>query len=90
VLVFCGDGFGWHISELEDFADFYRLGRHRIDGPFGEMEQHAIENGGMKLSRSLAGFAALVRPQDAVTPTAWIYPVTGPRWAGEHGGQSNR
>jgi hypothetical protein len=27
VLVFCGDGFGWDTSELEDFADFYRLGR---------------------------------------------------------------
>jgi hypothetical protein len=31
VLVFCGNGFAWRLSNLEDFADFYRNGVHRED-----------------------------------------------------------
>src|SRR5262249_24582718 len=38
VLVYCGTGFAWHRSNLEDFADFYRTGVHRSDDPFGPME----------------------------------------------------
>ena len=43
VLVFCGTGFAWHKSNLEDFADFYLTGVHRGDDPFALMEQHAIK-----------------------------------------------
>jgi hypothetical protein len=34
VLVFCGSGFAWRLSDLEDFADFYRTAVHRADDPF--------------------------------------------------------
>ena len=27
MLLVCGTGFEWHLSNLEDFVDFYRLGR---------------------------------------------------------------
>lgn len=80
ILVFCGTGFAWHVSELEDFADFYRDGRHRIDGPFAKMEEHAISNGRPAPARTLSGFAALVRKHDDTEPSNWVYPVRGPKW----------
>jgi ribosomal protein L30 len=46
IVVFCGNGFAWRLSNLEDFADFYRTGRHRADDPFGPMEQHHIQDTG--------------------------------------------
>jgi len=80
VLVFCGTGFAWHVSELEDFADFYRSGRHRIDDPFGKMERHAMEHCGPGPSRTLDGFAAMMRKHDEVDAGRWVYPVRGPNW----------
>lgn len=80
ILVFCGTGFAWHVSELEDFADYYSTGRHRIDDPFAKMEAHAIAHGRAAPARTLAGFAALVRKHDDVEPRKWVYPVRGPGW----------
>jgi hypothetical protein len=80
VLVFCGTGFAWHLSELEDFADFYRTGRHRSDDPFAKMEQHAIQQAGDNPSRTLDGFAAMMRKHDDIDPAKWVCPVRGPRW----------
>ena len=39
-LVVCGSGSKWYASHLEDFADFYRTGRHRPDDPLGNVESH--------------------------------------------------
>jgi hypothetical protein len=80
ILVFCGTGFSWHVSELEDFADFYARGRHRIDDSFATMEQHAIAEGAPALARTLDGIAAMMRHHDAVKPSKWVYPVRGPNW----------
>jgi len=80
VLVFCGTGFAWHVDELEDFADFYGRGRHRIDDPFAAMEQHEMTKDGIELARTLDGFAALIRHHDETEPRKWIYPVRGPSW----------
>jgi hypothetical protein len=33
-LIFCGNGIDWHPSQLENFADFYRTGKHRPDDSF--------------------------------------------------------
>jgi hypothetical protein len=77
ILVFCGTGFAWEVSELEDFADFYAHGRHRMDDPFAAMEQHAIAKGAPALARTIDGIAAMTRHHDAVDPDAWIYPVRG-------------
>ena len=76
VLVFCGNGFGWHLSELEDFADFYHSGRHRVDDPFAEMESHSMKDK-FALLGNLDGFAASIRPHDALEPLNWVYPVRG-------------
>ena len=66
------------IDELEDFADYYRTGQHRGDDPFASMEQHSIEQTGDKLSRTLDGFAAMMRRHDDIDPANWVYPVCGP------------
>ncbi len=58
ILVFCGTGFAWHRSNLEDFADFYLTGVHRGDDPFALMEQHAIKEKKIKLLRSAGATAA--------------------------------
>jgi hypothetical protein len=80
ILVFCGTGFAWNISELEDFADFYARGRHRVDDPFAAMEQYAIAKGTPALARTLDGIAAMMRHHDDVEPGKWIFPVRGPNW----------
>jgi hypothetical protein len=73
-LVMCGDGVGWQIEALEHFAAFYRTGQHRCDDPLPVAELHAMAKDAVTLSRTLAGFAAIVRPQAAIAPTAWIWP----------------
>ena len=76
-LVICGNGVSWEPDLLEDFADYYRHGRHRADDPFTAMEQ-AVEANSPKLRRSLEGFGLMIRAQNALVPTTWTYPVTGP------------
>ena len=81
VLVFCGAGFAWHLSELEDFADSYRTGQHRLDDPFAKMEQYAIQSGGDHPSHTLEGFAAMMRQHHDTDLVKWVCPVRGPNWA---------
>jgi hypothetical protein len=66
VLLICGTGFPWHLSELEDFADFYRLGIHREDDPFAKMEAHALAERSIELRRNIGEFAYVRRPMDSV------------------------
>jgi hypothetical protein len=61
VLIFCGTGFAWHKSNLEDFADFYLTGTHRGDDAFALMEQHHIKQEKIKLLRNIGHFAFLRR-----------------------------
>jgi hypothetical protein len=81
VLVFCGNGFPWHVSELEDFADFYRTSLHRFDDPLAAMEQHHMTQHQLTLHRTIEAFAAMIRPDDSTEPTKWVYPVRGPIWS---------
>ena len=62
VLVFCGTGFAWHKSKLEDFADFYLTGVHRGDDAFALMKQHAIKEKKIKLLRNIDHFAYSAPP----------------------------
>jgi hypothetical protein len=75
LLVFCGDGFAWHLSELEDFSDFYFAGTHRTDDPFGPMELYDLQ----ELRRNISAFAFVQRRQDQTTEERCIMPVRGPR-----------
>ena len=79
ILVFCGNGFTWHKSHLEDFADFYHQGVHRDDDAFALMEAEAIERKGIKLLRNIDHFAYLRRRKDIPQRAEFYWPVRGPR-----------
>lgn len=78
VLVFCGNGFAWRTSQLEDFADFYHFGFHRADDAFGPMEKHHIERKKIKLLRNVDHFAFLKRPIEEARPQELAFPIRGP------------
>ena len=80
VLLVCGTGFEWHLSELEDFADFYRLGVHREDDPFAKMEAHALAERSIALRRNIGEFAYIRRPMNRVSPERWFSKVQGPTY----------
>src|SRR5262249_51648136 len=61
ILIFCGNEFAWHRSDLEDFADFYHTGRHSADDPFALMEQHYLKENGVQLERNIDHFGFLKR-----------------------------
>ena len=63
ILVFCGEGFYWHQSELEDFVAFYRSGTHRPDDPFALAEDCYVQESELTLRRSISSFACLDRRQ---------------------------
>ena len=79
ILAFCGTGWSWHLSELEDFADFYVTGRHRPDDPFSRMEAHGIEGKKIELLRNISAFAFVKRGMERVKPSRCVMPVRGPR-----------
>jgi ribosomal protein L30 len=79
-LIFCGTGFAWRLSNLEDFADFYHQGKHRADDPFGPMEAHSIEKKGIELARNIDHFAFLRRHVEVPGMEKFHYPVRGPRF----------
>ncbi len=78
ILVFCGNGIPWHLSELEDFADFYHHGRHRQDDPFALMEQHNIEQRGREILRNVDHFAYIKRAVTQPSISEMCWPVRGP------------
>lgn len=78
LLVFCGTGMQWHRSELEDFADFYRTGKHRQDDPFAAMEAEALRQTGTALRRNIAAFGFMKRPTDSTVDQDWVTDVRGP------------
>lgn len=80
ILVFCGSGYAWRKSNLENWADFYHLGRHRADDPFGPMEKHTIEKEGIQLKRNVDHFAWLQRPFEQAELTGLTFPIRGPEF----------
>jgi large subunit ribosomal protein L30 len=78
VLVFCGNGFAWRRSNLENWVDFYHLGKHRADDPFGPMERHHIEKNRITLKRNVDHFAWLQRPFEQARRTGLAFPIRGP------------
>ncbi len=79
-LISCGTGFAWHLSNLEDFVDFYHTGVHRGDDPFGPMERHSMENKGAILTRNIDHFAFLRRHVEIPSMEEFHFPVRGPRF----------
>jgi hypothetical protein len=79
ILLFCGTGIAWHLSELEDFVDFYRSGAHRQADAFSKMEEHALTRQNRELRRNISEFAYIRRPMNYVTPEKWFSKVQGQR-----------
>ncbi len=65
-MVFCGDGFKWNKSHLEDFADFYRTGKNRSDDNFSIMEIYHLNNLNITLSKMIEGFDYLKRGKASI------------------------
>jgi hypothetical protein len=82
ILIFCGDGFRWHRSNLEDFADFYHAGKHRQDDPFALMEKFDLERRKIKLLGNVDHFACLRRPTEQTRVLDIYFPVRGPSFGG--------
>jgi ribosomal protein L30 len=80
VLVFCGTGFAWHKSNLEDFADFYLTGVHRGDDAFALMEQHVISEKQIKLLHNIDHFAYLRRLTERPQKEEFHFPIRGPHF----------
>ncbi len=81
-LVFCGDGFRWHETDLEDFADFYRTGRHRPDDHFGAVETHYMNEKGLSFRRRIDSFCYFERPLPEIRRTVFHCNVRGwPTWS---------
>jgi len=78
ILIFCGNGFAWRKSNLENWADFYQLGRHRADDPFGPMEKDHIKKKEIELKRNVDHFAWLQRPFEQARRTGLTFPIRGP------------
>lgn len=77
ILVFCGNGFAWRQSNLEDWADFYHLGRHRVDDPFGPMERDHIAKKKIELKRNVDHFAWLQRHFEQAKRANLTFPIRG-------------
>ena len=84
ILVFCGNGFHWHLDELEDFTDFYVTGRHNPGDHFSEMENHNMMDKRIFFNKTIDRFAYLKRQATNVDLQQFRCPVHGPwvenRW----------
>jgi hypothetical protein len=79
VLVFCGTGFAWHKSNLENFVDFYQTGGHRSDDLFGLMEPDSIKRKEIELLRNISYSTWLRRRIEIARREEFVFPVRGRR-----------
>jgi hypothetical protein len=82
ILIICGNGFAWSVDDLEDFADYYHTGRHRLDDPFALMEQHHIEAEGIQLLRNIDHIGYMRRGVNVPQHQDYAAGVRGPRIMG--------
>lgn len=83
-LIFCGNGFHWHLDELEDFADFYLTGRHNPGDQFSDMERHDMQLKNEVFQKTINRFAYFERKEYEIDYRKFVCPVRGPwitgRW----------
>ncbi|MBZ2187463.1 MAG: hypothetical protein K7J46_22405 [Bryobacter sp.] len=79
VMAFCGEGFHWHLDELEDFVSFYSNGRHRADDLFSKAELKYMSEKQLRLNRNITSFASMSRPQGATRQRPIHWNVQPPR-----------
>ena len=84
VLLICGTGFEWHLSNLEDFIDFYRRGVHREDDSFAKMEAHDLAERSIGAGSAISASSRYIkRPMDHVTPEVMVSSCSR-GWRGGH------
>lgn len=79
VLAFCGNGFKWHVDELEDFVAFYYSGHHRQDDPFRKMELFDLEQNSVTMTRRIDRFAYFGRRDTNILPERINWDVRPPK-----------
>lgn len=77
-LLFCSTGSDWYQDELEDFADFYRTGKHRADDWLRSAADRYMHDEGIRFSQSLSGFHYLAREHGEVSAHDFSMQVAGP------------
>jgi hypothetical protein len=78
-LALCGDGFRWHLTELEDFMAFYSTGVYRADDTFSLVEQKYMKDKNISLRRTISRFAYFQRRQGEIHPNRVNWNVRAPR-----------
>ncbi|MBS0233792.1 MAG: hypothetical protein JSR99_09925 [Proteobacteria bacterium] len=79
-VLFCGNGFAWHLSALEDFVDFYATGNFRSDDWASKMMTRYMQDKGIEFKRTIAGFHSLQRGQFETLPKLFSPFVRGPNF----------
>lgn len=69
-LVFCGNGFHWHLTDLKAWLEFYFKGTHAPYDSFATMEQHYIATKRIDLDRTVPSFGYLERNSMALLPSS--------------------
>lgn len=84
VLIFCGNGFHWHLDEFEDFADFYLTGKHNPGDQFCNMENYYIQSEKIVFQKTINRFAYFEHKEYEIDYRKFVCPVRGPwvtgRW----------
>lgn len=84
VLICCGNGFHWHLDELEDFADFYLTGRHNPGDQFCDMEKYYMQSKNIVFQKTINRFAYFERKEYEIEYRKFVCPVRCPwvtgRW----------
>lgn len=78
IMVFCSNGFHWHLDELEDFVAFYVSGRHRPDDHFAQMEMKQLAAVPLPANRAVRQFGYLERTAGALLPHRGTWSVQPP------------
>jgi len=78
ILMFCGNGFHWHLDELEDFADFYFTGKHNPDDQFSKMEDNFMKTKNIVFKNNIHRFGYFERKEYEADYRQIVCPVQGP------------
>jgi hypothetical protein len=76
-IVFCGDNFRWHQSDLEDFVDTY-FGRPTPWDHLASMQKHMMQEKGWTWDRSIDDFCYFQRGPSQPAETNFICDLKGP------------
>jgi hypothetical protein len=85
-MVFCGDNFRWHRSDLEDFADTY-FGRPTPWDHLASMQKHTMCEKGWTWDRSISDFCFFQRGPSQPAEMFFVCGLAGPGYPDRHLGR---